>query len=395
MINMQNVAKREMTNIDYLYLCSEIVKQIIKTNGRLDQFYIYGENSDKFVLRFRTKEGKKDIVFNPPEFLFLRQSEQIKTPAQSPFGSALKSTFSNYILRDVEQLQNDRIIRLKFENGQIVLEGMRNFNIIILDRNEVVINSYKKNDERIKIGDKYCPPKTEKKEINKENILEAMKDEEKIVVAITRNVALPAFYVNELLINEDIDPKSKTTEIKEENKQAIANRLYEFYKNLKLEIEQNLEELKNNKIQTDKEKKILPVLIEGKYLIADQKLIEKYKQKKESEIIVLSSLSEIQEKIYRIREMQEIKKENEKRINKLLDRLKHQEEREKELIQEINKEKEKGNWIMQNAHYVDEIIRKYKEIKMKGGKEELEKFLKENNLELTKDGIKIKIEKKE
>jgi len=402
---MQDAIKRELTNIDYLYLCSEIHQQVINTNGRLDQFYLYGENSDRFIFRFRTKEGKKDLVFNPPEFLFIRQSEQVEMQTQtSPFVSMLKSRFSNYILKGVEQLQNDRIIRLRFENGSIVLEGMRDFNILILDENENIINSYKKN-ERITIGEKYSPPKSAKQEISKENILQAMKEDEKIVVAITRKVALPAFYVNEVLASEGIDPKARTSGINDEMKKWIAERLEEFHMNLKKHLELSLEKAKQENEQgreTEKEEKkteriVMPVLIEGRYMISDKRMIEKIKERKEnkeSEIAVLNSLSEIQERIYHQKEMQEIEKEKGKRMNKLAERLRHQEEREKELIQEINQEQEKGNWIMQNANHVNEIIKRYKEIKIRGKKEELEKFLKENNLEMTKNGIKMKIEKK-
>jgi predicted ribosome quality control (RQC) complex YloA/Tae2 family protein len=405
MMNMQDAIKRELTNIDYLYLCSEIHQQVINTNGRLDQFYLYGENSDRFIFRFRTKEGKKDLVFNPPEFLFIRQSEQVEMQTQtSPFVSMLKSRFSNYILKGVEQLQNDRIIRLRFENGSILLEGMRNFNILILDENENIINSYKK-DERITIGEKYSPPKSAKHEISKENILQAMKEDEKIVVAITRKVALPAFYVNEALGSEGIDPKTRTSEINDEMKKSIAERLEEFHMNLKNHLELSLEKAKQENEQgreTEKEEKkteriVMPVLIEGRYMISDKRMIEKIKERKEnkeSEIAVLNSLSEIQEIVYHQQEMQEIEKEKGKRMNKLAERLRHQEEREKELIQEINQDQEKGNWIMQNANHVNEIIRKYNEIKIRGNKEELEKFLKENNLEMTKNGIKMKIEKK-
>jgi len=405
MINMQDVIKRELTNIDYLYLCSEIHQQVINANGRLDQFYLYGENSDRFIFRFRTKEGKKELVFNPPEFLFIRRSEPVEMQTQaSPFVSMLKSRFSNYILNGVEQLQNDRIIRLRFENGSIVLEGMRDFNILILDENENIINSYKK-DERITIGEKYSPPKSAKQEINKENILQAMKEDEKIVVAITRKVALPAFYVNEVLASEGIDPKTRTSGINDEMKKSIAERLEEFHMNLKKHLELSLEKAKQENEQgreTEKEEKkteriVMPVLIEGRYIISDKRMIEKIKERKEnkeSEIAVLNSLSEIQERIYHQKEMHEIEKEKGKRMNKLAERLRHQEEREKELIQEINQEQEKGNWIMQNADHVNEIIRKYKEIKIRGKKEELDKFLKENNIEATKNGIKMKIEKK-
>ena len=408
-MNMQDVIKRELTNIDYFYLCSEIHQQVINTNGRLDQFYLYGENLDRFIFRFRTKEGKKDLVFNPPEFLFIRQSEQVEMQTQtSPFVSILKSKFSNYILKGVEQLQNDRIIRLRFENGSIVLEGMRDFNILILDENENIINSYKK-DERITIGEKYSPPKSTKQEISKENILQAMKEDEKIVVAITRKIALPAFYVNEVLASEGIDSKARTTGINDEMKKSIAERLEEFHMNLKKHLELSLEKAKQEKEtekeqnkETEKEEKkteriVMPILIEGRYIISDKRMIEKIKERKEnneSKIAVLNSLSEIQEGIYRQKEMQEIEKEKGKRMNKLTERLRHQEEREKELIQEINQEQEKGNWIMQNADLVNEIIKRYKEIKIRGNKEELEKFLKENNLEMTKNGIKMKIEKK-
>jgi len=179
--------------------------------------------------------------------------------------------------------------------------------------------------------------------------------------------------------------------------------------NLKKHLELSLEKAKQEKEtekeqnkETEKEEKkteriVMPILIEGRYIISDKRMIEKIKERKEnneSKIAVLNSLSEIQEGIYRQKEMQEIEKEKGKRMNKLTERLRHQEEREKELIQEINQEQEKGNWIMQNADLVNEIIKRYKEIKIRGNKEELEKFLKENNLEMTKNGIKMKIEKK-
>ncbi len=361
---------RELTNIDISVIANEINFRLVAKQARLDQFYQIGQSH--FIFRFKTKEGKIDLVFNPPKFLFLRESEKTETET-NPFTTVLKNNFLNRILKSARQIQNDRILSLEFEGGSVILECIRKGNTVILKEGKIVglSEEEKMKDRELQQNGTYAPPSTAKKEISNQNVIEAIKGKEKIVVAITRAVAIPALYANELLYEIGIDPKKESESLKPEEIKAIAERIEEFQRNLS-------------------EGKTRTLRYGEKYLVADKKLAESL-NKKNGDTTGVESLSQILSSLYRKQMSTQIKTTTEKKMNQLLSRLEHQEIRAKQVEAEIEEEKRKGEWIISNIEKVNSLVQEYKSIKASNDKAMLEEFLNKNKAALTKNGIKLEI----
>ncbi|MEM3408345.1 MAG: hypothetical protein QXF07_01130 [Candidatus Micrarchaeia archaeon] len=363
------ILQRELTNLDILFIINKLEKELVRNHARLDQFY---DLDTKFIFRFKLKEGKKDLIFLPPRYLFLRDGKKIESEL-TPFAISIKNLLLNKIIKDIRQLNNDRIIELEFENGSIIFECTKKGNLILISEGKIKNIKFKiEEKERIlEIGKEYFAPKNEKKEVKKEQIIQILKkpelQNEKIVVAISRNIQFPAFYLNKIFESEGLEPKKKIVEFNDDEKEKIAHRIEEFYYNLL-----------NNKIKS--------ILKNDEVFLVDERLIGKIENYKEVDLFKALEESYDSE----MTSLQEIEKT--KRINRLLNRLKHQEERLKELEIQIKEEKEKGEWIIRHADEITELIKKYKEVKSRKDKTEMEKFLKENRLEIVKNGIKIKVD---
>ncbi|MEM4133983.1 MAG: NFACT family protein [Candidatus Micrarchaeia archaeon] len=363
------ISQRELTNLDILFIIKKIQKELVQNHARLDHFY---DLDTKFIFRFKLKEGKKDLVFLPPRYLFLRDREKIESEP-TPFAISVKNLLANKIIKDIRQLNNDRIIELEFENGSIILECTKKGNLILISEGKIKNIKFKiEEKERIlETGKEYSTPKNEKREVKKEQIIQILKmqelQNEKIVVAISRNIQFPAFYLNKIFESEGWDPKKKIMEFNDYEKERIAYRIEEFYYNL----------LDN---------KIKPILKDDELFLVDERLMGKIENYKE--IDLFKAFEEAYD--FEMTSLQDIEKT--KRINRLLNRLKHQEERVKQLEIQIKEEKEKGEWIIKHAYEITELIKKYKDIKSRKDKSEMEKFLKENGLEIVKNGIKIKVD---
>lgn len=361
--------QRELTNIDIFFIAKQMETELVSNSARLDQFYDLDEAA---VFRFKTKEGKKDLVFLAPKYLFLRESEKTEAEA-SPFASSVKNLLLNRIIKNIRQLNNDRILELEFENGSIILECTKKGNVILVSEGKIKNVRFRAEEKErvLEIGKEYLPPRNEKKEVKKEHVAQTLKkpdlQNEKIVVAITRNIAFPAFYLNKIFDSEGWDPKKKVSEIGDPEVERIASRIEEFNANL-LQM------------------KVKQIIKDNEVFLADDRLMEKSKDWKETSLFM--ELAEA----YKSEIMSSKEKERGKRMRQLLDRLRHQEERMKALEIQIKEEKEKGEWILKHSYEITQLINEYKRIKSGKNKDELERFLKENNLELVKNGIKMKIE---
>ena len=360
---------RELTNIDVSIILREITGRLIANQARLDQFYQLDDSH--FVFRFKTKEGKKDLVFNPPRFVFLRDSEKAEGQ-MNPFVSVLKNSFLNRILKSASQIRDDRIISLEFEGGSVILELMRKGNaIVVKDGKIAALDENEKIKERpLELNGEYSPPPSQKKEAKKQNVIESLKGGEKLVVAITRNVAVPALYVNELLEELGFDPKSDPSAMKQQEAELIGERIEEFASNVK-------------------EGKAQIVIFKSKYLAADKKLAERIACKEECK--TFGSLSEVLSSLYASEAFGQIKKTREKKIVKLMSRLEHQEARAKQAEAEIDEEKRKGEWIISNMEKVNQLVQEYKNIKASNDKSALEGFLKKNKAAIIKNGIQLDV----
>ncbi|MEM3369519.1 MAG: NFACT family protein [Candidatus Micrarchaeia archaeon] len=361
------IAERELTNIDIFFITKEMERELVQNHARLDQFYDLDEIA---IFRFKTKEGKKELVFSPPRYIFLRDSEKTEIEP-SPFASSVKNLLLNRIIKNIRQLNNDRIVELEFENGSIILECTKKGNVILVSEGKIKNTKFKieEKERMLEIGKEYLTPRSEKKEVKKEQIVQTLKkpelQNEKFVVAITRNFSFPAFYLNKIFDSEGWDPKKKVAELSNTEIERVASRIEEFNTNLI-----NM--------------KVKPIVKDKEVFLADDKLMEKNKDWKETSLF--KELAEV----YTFEIISKKEKEKGKKMKQLLDRLRHQEERMKALEIQIKEEKERGEWILTHSYEIMQLINEYKRIKGGKNKEELEKFLKENNLELVKNGIKIK-----
>lgn len=374
MTNKNNEAQarkeaRELTNIDASVILREIRSQLVEKQARLDQFYQLEDSN--FVFRFKTKDGKKDLVFNPPRFLFMRESEKAEGQ-MNPFVSVLKNSFLNRILKSAEQIQDDRIVSLEFEGGSVILELMRKGNVIVIKEGKIAaLNENEKIKERaLELGGEYSPPPSQKRKVTRQNVIDSIEGGEKLVVAITRKIAVPALYVNELLEGMGLDPKADCASLDKKEIETVGERIEKFVSNIK-------------------EGKTDAIEFKSKYLAADNELGEQLAGKGECK--KLGSLSEVLSSLYNSEAFGQIKKTREKKIVKLLSRLEHQEARARQAEEEIDEEKRKGEWIISNMEDVNNLVQEYKRIRASKDANALEEFLKKNKATVTKHGIRLDV----
>jgi predicted ribosome quality control (RQC) complex YloA/Tae2 family protein len=194
---------QKMSNVDFFYL----VKELAELKGaRLNKVYGIGENA--FRLKFnKTGEGEINLVIELGVRAHLTKFVPEAGGMPSAFVMGLRKRLENAVLKEVKQINLDRVIAFVFEKKEryeVVFEFLGRGNVLLLDGEGKIVSAFRKQvfSERVlAVGRSYVPPKQ-----RGENILEANEKEfgnPKTAKGINAAFGIPVFYAEEALARAD------------------------------------------------------------------------------------------------------------------------------------------------------------------------------------------------
>jgi len=360
---LANAGFRELTNIDVAVLLQELLPLV---GSRLEK--MYQTSQTEFVFRFKGKDGKQDMTIFLPYAVMLTDRAPQEGAEQTNLVLFLRKHLENKMLIGIEQMNFDRMLVFDFGESRIVIELFRKGNLIFTDASGKILALQRveeAKDRTIKNGAAYVAPKMKKAEPTIDAVRDVLaKDwkDEKAIVVITRNINVPALYMNELLTACGIDPKTPFDKLTLKEKDIIASEIHDFIREL------------TGKIR-------IVLRTDGSYMLTelDPGIDDK----------IYPSLSALLAELHASGKKEAKKVASGSATEKARKKLKHQEDRLSQLLKEVDEEKAKGEWIKSHVHEVEELIKEYKIIRKGGNKDELESFLKKHKATVGKSGIEI------
>ena len=186
---------QSMGNWDY----SVIVKELQQYSGAyFDKFYICIDGSS--LLRLR--KGKAIAIVSNPTALYVTEKppETLETPPQ--FAMIVRKWLENSTLKDIEQINGDRIVSFKFSGkpGEftLVFEQFAKGNCLLLNKEGIIVEALKREEygaRKLKPREKYDTPPARK---NADEMTSAdFKEKGKTIAALASSVNIPPFYIEE------------------------------------------------------------------------------------------------------------------------------------------------------------------------------------------------------
>jgi len=211
--------KTRLSSFDVKILVNEIdqlVKGSIISN-------IYQSNST-FIVKIHTREGRKDLILEPPYRFNLTKYEYEKPTMPPNLCRALRKRLRQGRIEEVVQVNDDRIISIKIRRSSnvhyLVLELIREGNLLLLDENkeiELVLNPARMRDRIILPRAKYVPPPKSYVDVLKnspEEILRYMKDGRgELIRNMVVRLGIPSEIAEEICFRCNIDKKKEVKSI--------------------------------------------------------------------------------------------------------------------------------------------------------------------------------------
>ncbi|MEM4165863.1 MAG: NFACT family protein [Candidatus Bilamarchaeaceae archaeon] len=337
--------KREMTGIEYAYMVDELNNFI--SGKRLQKFQKIGQK--KYRMRFEKYDIICEVGIRIHITKYLEETEE-----PDNFTKKIKKELIGKILKNVKQLNNDRILLFNFGDKELIFEMFRNGNVILTENGKIIaaLSENKWATREIKIGENYkTPPPIPQK------IEEAIND--KPIITSLIKISLGKNYATEILKRCGIDEKESGNNIKKEQLEKIKREM-EF-------APKPVVFLKNGK-SID-------------YALTDMSIyndaIKEYTQ----------TLSEAADRFYWENKVVEEKEE----LIKLKKRLEKQKEYLQQLKEEEKKYKEIGDWFYTNYEYAEKIIKEAKEIGINNIDKLIEKHTNIKSINKEKKMIEIEL----
>jgi len=203
--------KKELTSIEIRFLVKEL-QQL--TGAKIDQ--IYQPSKQEILLQLHIpNKGKKILRILLPGFVYLTQ-QKTQMPTQiSEFARILREKISNSRVREIKQIQNERIIEIRLEKDKkysILIELFSKGNIVLCIDKKIIAALFKQKwrTRTIKPGKEYTFPTKKYNPLKKESLKEAItQTKEKISKTLATTLGLGKTYSQEICLRTGIDKSSK------------------------------------------------------------------------------------------------------------------------------------------------------------------------------------------
>ncbi len=350
--------KQEMSSVDIKYIVEEL-KSL--EGARVDKIY---HDGDQIRIKLHvTGEGRKDLIIEAGKRIHL--TTYIKEAPQQPssFTMLLRKYLSGLRLESLEQHDFDRIVKLKIGEYTLIAELFRKGNIILIDKDNVIISAMKYEefkDRVIKPKHEYkLPPARENPiDISWERFKELISSQElEIVRALARNLNMGGLYAEEILLRAGIEKTKKANELSEEELRNIFDRMKEVF---------NSPKKPNIVYKSDMPIDVLPIELKW-YEGYEKKFFETFSEALDEyfgRILIESA------KIERTKKLQDKKRG-------LEITLKKQEEMIKGFEKQMQENQEIGDLIYANFTFVENLLRELSRAVENLGWEEFKKRIEE------------------
>jgi predicted ribosome quality control (RQC) complex YloA/Tae2 family protein len=340
---------KQLSHFDLHFLINEFQETL--KDQRIDTFYI--DNDILYLKVYVKSKGNFFLVNKISKFIYLDTNKKTNSNiVPKSFTLALRKYLKNGYIRDIKQIQNERIIIItveKKENEEIkkfnlIIELFLNGNIVITDENDKIINLYLRRnfkDRTLKIGETYQIPENNKinifnlddnffkEKLNKSNL--------EIVKFIAIEFGIGGKYAEEICFRAKIDKKKECSKLENKEIEEILDSINSFLN----ENEKNISYFNNEKIVEFSPLKL-------------KIFKEKYKEKKYpnyNEVIkeYFSQFLETENENKKYSEFENNIRKKEKIIEK-------QKKLKDNIIKEIDILNKKGNLIYENYSLIEELL---------------------------------------
>ncbi|MGC8607294.1 MAG: ribosome rescue protein RqcH [Vulcanisaeta sp.] len=192
--------KRSLNVLDLLAISIELTEL---RDSIIDKVYTM---SNSLLLRFRKESEKYFVIANSHRFGLTSYVLEHGAEGVTP----LRRLIEGMRLRSIELLNFDRIVKLVFSDGYLVIELLEPWNAIYMSNDNVirwVLRAYRSRDRVINIGLEYKPPPQSfvKPTDDRESVVKALQGYDTIGKAIARGLGLGGEIANEVCTRALID----------------------------------------------------------------------------------------------------------------------------------------------------------------------------------------------
>jgi len=351
--------KTQLSSLEIAALTNEF--QIL-INGKIDQ--IYHPSSKEFLVSIHIpKKGKQFLKIQLPGLVYLTQTKN-EMPSPSEFCLLLRRHLNNSVIKKIDQLGPERIIRIELEKEKkftLFVELFSKGNLILTDGQKKIIALQEKQrwvEREIKINQPYTHPPASfdffSSSFSQIKKLITQSQKNKLVTCLATEIGLGGTYAEEICLRSQINksqfPKNTTDKQISLIHQTIQNFLEKIKSPQGYVYSKNITPFP---LQLYEEKpKIYPSFNQALESVLSRASSEIRKEEKESQF---------QEKI---KKTKHIIQEQEKTIHRL-----------KKKAQEYD---QKANRIYEKYQEIKKILEKIDQAKSKMSWEEIKKELKKN-----------------
>jgi len=201
--------KDKLSSIDYKFLLSELSLLINSRLGKISQ-----QDSTWLLEFYVTSKGKKFLKISLGKYLCL--TSQKLEPSESNFCQYLRKHLANARLKNITQIDSERIIKLELETKEssynLLFEILSKGNIILCSEDNIIIKALENQsfkDRQIRQGIKYVYPKSSYNLFSKDftqfskTIKESSRDS--IVKTLAIEIGLGGTYAEEICLLSGIN----------------------------------------------------------------------------------------------------------------------------------------------------------------------------------------------
>lgn len=222
----------QLSNISLAYLVLETKKTL---EGSIVRKVQELQNNTGFKFKLQSKEGTKDLVLGK-DFFFISNHRLPVNEKPSNFCQRLKKHLLNKKILEIKQHGVERVVIIKFEGKNIVLELFHNGNIILLDENNLIIDALELvefKDRSIKKKQPYLFPPSRgmtPTELSSEKIITHFKKSEKDSLrALFELTNIAPEIAEEIFVSTNIEKHTPAKKISEKQASELVQKAKDFY----------------------------------------------------------------------------------------------------------------------------------------------------------------------
>lgn len=327
---------KELSSIEIKYLIEELKQEL--ENTKIER--IFQNNEKEFLIQiYKRNQGKIILNINPN--LLWAGGEKSSETITTNFLQQIRKHLEQGIITEIEQIKNERIIKIKIqEKYNLIIELFGKGNIILTDQNSIIITALEKREwktRKIFPKEKYKTPESNNiLDMSLDEFCELIKESQNNISQTLAVNGLGKLYAEETCIRAEVNP----TEQKINSKQI--QKIYE-----------KIQELKNQEKRTE------IIYLENKIIDITPIELKKYKNYKKQECKSFNEALTITS-INKNAGLDKIEQKYKQKIAKLQTIIQKQEQELKESEKQSQEEQQKAERIYENYQNVKEAISKNK-----------------------------------